>query len=118
MFPRLEERKRNMGNQLSGGEQQMLAISRALMLNPKVLLLDEPLEGLAPVIVQELMQAIHGLVQNARLAVILVEQNARKALSITGEAVVRGRGRVGHARSAADLLGGGGYLDKLLGVSH
>lgn len=117
MFPRLEERKRNMGNQLSGGEQQMLAISRALMLNPKVLLLDEPLEGLAPIIVQELMQAIHGLIQNEGLAVILVEQNARKALSITDEAVVLERGQIVHQSTAAALLADSAYLDQLLGVT-
>lgn len=117
MFPRLEERKRNMGNQLSGGEQQMLAIGRALMLNPKILLLDEPLEGLAPIIVQELMQAIHGLIQHEGLAVILVEQNARKALSITDEAMVLERGQIVHQSTAAELLANGAYLDQLLGVS-
>src|SRR5438046_6153360 len=88
MFPRLEERRRNLGNQLSGGEQQMLAIARALMTNPRLLLLDEPMEGLAPIIVQELMRVIRQLVADGGMAVILVEQHAKLALSLTSQAIV------------------------------
>ncbi|MPS27925.1 ABC transporter ATP-binding protein [Pigmentiphaga sp.] len=117
MFPRLRERKANMGNQLSGGEQQMLAIGRALMLNPRVLLLDEPLEGLAPIIVQELMSALQRIIRDEGMSVILVEQNARKALSITDDAIVLERGSVAHASTAQALLADGATLDGLLGVA-
>ena len=117
MFPRLQERKANMGNQLSGGEQQMLAIGRALMLNPRVLLLDEPLEGLAPIIVQELMAALQRIIRDEGMSVILVEQNARKALAITDDAIVLERGSVVHASTAQALLADGATLDGLLGVA-
>ena len=103
VFPRLEERRANFGNQLSGGEQQMLAIARALMVNPGLLLLDEPMEGLAPIIVQELMGVIGDLVADGGMAVILVEQHAKLALTLTKQAVVLERGRVVH-RSASDTL--------------
>ncbi|MBB5458121.1 ABC-type branched-subunit amino acid transport system ATPase component [Paraburkholderia sp. Cpub6] len=117
MFPRLQERRANMGNQLSGGEQQMLAIGRALMLNPKVLLLDEPLEGLAPIIVQDLMRILSEIVREG-LSVILVEQNARKALGITHNAVVLKRGSVVHSSTAAELLAQNHKIDTLLAVSR
>jgi len=117
MFPRLQERKANMGNQLSGGEQQMLAIGRALMLNPRVLLLDEPLEGLAPIIVQELMNVLQRIIRDEGMSVILVEQNARKALSITHDAIVLERGSVVHTSTAQELLAEGSTLDRLLGVA-
>jgi branched-chain amino acid transport system ATP-binding protein len=116
-FPQLEQRCANMGNQLSGGEQQMLAMGRALMLNPKMLLLDEPLEGLAPLIVQELLAIIEKMVRDGAMAVILVEQHARQILPITGTALVLERGRVVH-RSASDKLAGDPtVLDRWLGVA-
>ncbi|MDX3906401.1 MAG: ABC transporter ATP-binding protein [Pigmentiphaga sp.] len=117
MFPRLQERRANLGNQLSGGEQQMLAIGRALMLNPRVLLLDEPLEGLAPIIVQELMNVLHRIIRDEGMSVILVEQNARKALGITHDAIVLERGSVVHASTAQALLAEEAQLDGLLGVA-
>ena len=94
LFPRLAERADNRGNQLSGGEQQMLAIGRALIGNPTVLLMDEPSEGLAPVIVEELALAVKGLTQASGLATVLVEQNSRLALDIAPRAVVMDRGRI------------------------
>ena len=116
-FPRLQERRANMGNQLSGGEQQMLAMGRALMLNPKLLLLDEPLEGLAPLIVQELLVIIARMVREGSMAVILVEQHAHQILPITREAIVLERGRIVH-RGASDVLAAdAGVLDRWLGVA-
>src|SRR5207237_3741642 len=94
IFPRLEERRANFGNQLYGGEQQMLAIARALMVNPTLLLLDEPTEGLAPVVIDELVVTIRKMLASGRMAAILVEQHARLALQLTEEALVLDRGRV------------------------
>ena len=116
LFPRLQERRRNMGNQLSGGEQQMLAIGRALMLNPKVLLLDEPLEGLAPVIVDELCASIDRMIRNEGQSMILVEQHVEQALSLTHRAIVLERGRVVHNAECSDLLGNLSVLEKWVGV--
>ncbi|MDO3509682.1 ABC transporter ATP-binding protein [Ralstonia pseudosolanacearum] len=116
-FPRLEERRHNLGNQLSGGEQQMVAIARALVTNPALLLLDEPMEGLAPIIVQELGRAIRALVDEGGMAVILVEQHARLALELTRHALVLDRGRIVHASASADLLADAPLLQRLVAVA-
>jgi branched-chain amino acid transport system ATP-binding protein len=116
LFPRLQERRKYFGNQLSGGEQQMLAIGRALMLNPKLLLLDEPLEGLAPVIVDELCAAIERMVRDQGQALILVEQHVEQALGLTHRGVVLERGRVVHTAASSELLGNLHVLEKWVGV--
>ena len=116
IFPRLEERRRNMGNQLSGGEQQMLAIGRALMLNPKLLLLDEPLEGLAPIIVQELLNVIRGLIETSGMSVILVEQHASKILPLAQRALVLERGKTVYWGRADTLRNDPQCLERWLGV--
>jgi len=116
LFPRLAERRANMGNQLSGGEQQMLAIARALMTNPALLLLDEPLEGLAPIIVEELSAAIGRMIKDEGTAVILVEQHAEVVLSLTQEAVVMERGVIVHRAPSRELLNDAATLDRLIGL--
>jgi len=116
LFPRLAERSRNMGNQLSGGEQQMLAIARALMTNPALMLLDEPFEGLAPVIVDELTAAMKTMLADRRTAIILVEQHTDIALELTAEAIVLERGAVAHRATSPQLQKDTATLERLVGL--
>ena len=118
MFPRLAERKGNLGTQLSGGEQQMLAVGRALVLNPKLLLLDEPLEGLAPIIVEELLRAIRRITREEGLSAIIVEQHPQAILAISDSAVVLDRGTVVHAGTAQQLRDQPHLLEQHLGVAR
>ena len=117
MFPRLAERRGNFGNQLSGGEQQMLAIGRALTLNPKVLLLDEPTEGLAPIIVDELLAALRQIARDDGLSIIIVEQHAKRILELADEAIILERGSIVHAAPSAALKADHATLDRYLGVT-
>lgn len=118
MFPRLAERKANLGTQLSGGEQQMLAVGRALVVNPRLLLLDEPLEGLAPIIVAELLKAIARITREEGLSAIIVEQHPQAILAISDSAVVLDHGTVVHTDTAAALRAAPELLDRLLGVAR
>ncbi|WP_371422184.1 ABC transporter ATP-binding protein [Tardiphaga sp.] len=117
MFPRLEERKNNFGNQLSGGEQQMLAIGRALTLNPQVLLLDEPTEGLAPIIVDELLAALGKITRAGGICSIIVEQNAQKILGLADRVVILERGTIVHDATSAALKSDPAVLEHFLGVA-
>jgi len=117
LFPRLEERRTNGGRQLSGGEQQMLAIGRALMLNPRLLLLDEPTEGLAPIIVDELLAALSELAREG-LSMIIVEQKPKKILPFTDHAIVLDRGAVAHDAPSTELLADPLALDAHLTASR
>jgi branched-chain amino acid transport system ATP-binding protein len=117
LFPRLEERRGNLGHQLSGGEQQMLAFGRALVLNPKLLLLDEPLEGLAPLIVQELLAAIRRVARDDGLPSIVVEQHPHMVLAVTDDALVLDRGGVAYRATSEALLADPAPLDTWLGVA-
>jgi branched-chain amino acid transport system ATP-binding protein len=118
LFPNLAERRRGMGNQLSGGEQQMLAIARALMGNPTLLLLDEPLEGLAPVIVDRLLEALRLLRSETGLTMIMTEQQARLALEFSDNAIILDRGRIVHEAASAQLLTDPERLSELIGVAR
>jgi len=118
MFPRLAERKTNLGTQLSGGEQQMLAVGRALVVNPRLLLLDEPMEGLAPIIVEELLRAIRRITREEGLSAIIVEQHPRAILAISDSAVVLDRGTIVHSGAARELREQPEVLDRLLGVAR
>jgi branched-chain amino acid transport system ATP-binding protein len=117
-FPTLAERRRNRGDQLSGGEQQMLAIGRALMGNPSVLLMDEPLEGLAPVIVDAVLAGLDRLKHEDDIALLLVEQKARLALEFTERTVVLDRGAIVFSGASRELLDAPERLSALLGVAR
>src|SRR6266566_6335079 len=116
LFPRLGERRQNLGNALSGGEQQMLAIGRALVLNPRIMLLDEPLEGLAPIIVEELLRVLHRIIREEGLSAILVEQNAQKVLGVTDRVIIIERGAIIHEGDSAALKADRALLESHIGV--
>jgi branched-chain amino acid transport system ATP-binding protein len=117
LFPRLRERRANLGNQLSGGEQQMLAMARALVLNPRLMLLDEPMEGLAPIIVEELLAALRRIIREEGTSAVVVEQHARTVLGVTDRAVILDRGVIVHAATSRALLDNPAPLDLHLGVT-
>lgn len=117
LFPQLAERRSHMGNQISGGEQQMLSIGRALMGDPALLLLDEPMEGLAPIIVEMLLKSLQRLIREEALTVVLVEQSAKLALQVTQQVLVLSRGRIIHSGASAELLANPDHLARLV-VAH
>lgn len=117
LFPRLKERRASKGGQLSGGEQEMLAIARALLLNPKFLILDEPSQGLAPIIVQDVMRTV-GRMKSEGMSILLVEQNAYLALQLADRAYVLSDGEIAYAGPAAELAADTARMEQLAGVSH
>jgi branched-chain amino acid transport system ATP-binding protein len=117
-LPRLRQRRGNLGSQLSGGEQQMLAIGRALIVNPRLILLDEPLEGLAPIIVEELVALLRDIIRQEGMSAMVVEQKARKILSLTDRAVILDRGRIVFAGASSELAGDPHLLETHLGVAE
>jgi len=117
LFPRLAERRNNLGNQLSGGEQQMLAVGRALILNPRIMLLDEPLEGLAPILIAELLTALRKIIREEGLSAILVEQNAQKILGVTDQAIIIERGSIVYQGESAALKSDQKILETYVGVT-
>lgn len=117
IFPRLEERRHNKGSQLSGGEQQMLAIGRTLMTNPSLLLLDEPLEGLAPIVIEELGRSIAHMSGEEGMTLVLVEQHAQLALEMTKEAVIVERGRIVHRARSCELIADRETLERYIGLN-
>lgn len=118
LFPRLQERKGNLGSHLSGGEQQMLAVGRALVLNPRILLLDEPLEGLAPILIEELLAALRRIIRAEGVSAILVEQNAQKVLSVTDRVAILDRGSIIYEGASAVLRTNREALEMHLGVTE
>jgi branched-chain amino acid transport system ATP-binding protein len=117
LFPRLKERRANLGGQLSGGEQQMLAVGRALVLNPRLMLLDEPTEGLAPIVIEELLAALKRIIRQEGLSAIVVEQHAQKILGVTDDAIILDRGTVVHAGTSRSLIENPEPLEHHLGVA-
>jgi branched-chain amino acid transport system ATP-binding protein len=117
LFPQLEARRSSYGHQLSGGEQQMLAIGRALVLNPKLLLLDEPTEGIAPIVAEGLLRTLVQLFREKGMAGIVVEQHAHKVLGISDRAVILERGAIVHADASANLRNDGKTLARYLGIT-
>jgi branched-chain amino acid transport system ATP-binding protein len=117
LFPRLAERRNNLGNELSGGEQQMLAVARALVLNPRIMLLDEPLEGLAPILVEELLTALRKIIREEGLSAILVEQNAQKILGVTDLAIIIERGTIVYRGTSTAITADRSLLETYMGVT-
>jgi branched-chain amino acid transport system ATP-binding protein len=117
LFPRLAERRHNLGNELSGGEQQMLAVARALVLNPRIMLLDEPLEGLAPILIEELLAVLRKIIREEGLSAILVEQNAQKILGVTDLAIIIERGSIVYQGASTALRADRSVLETYMGVT-